>query len=252
MPADRGDRRRHERLSLRLPVRVKARCPDGSVVDELAGCEDASSGGLSLLLRYPVRQGQLLHLSLPLPSRFRQYDLTDHSYRVYALVRSVVRNGEDGARVGLLFYGKTPPQGEGLLPAGLFFMPGDEGSTGLRRAHGVPLILRLTAEQAPGALALEEQAVAECVREWDARVRISSLPAMKGAIVLVEGAGGSFRTRAEVRHIVIGTDGDPRLDLAFLDAHAPTCLLTDEEGKGHQEAPENGSSPTRRHASPDG
>ena len=246
MPADRGDRRRHERLSLRLPVRVKAR-------SRRVGC-----GRTNRLRRRLQRRpespspasgppGTVAALVPPLPSRFRQYDLTDHSYRVYALVRSVVRSGEDGARVGLLFYGKRPPQGEESLPAGLFLMPGDEGfELGLRRAQGVPLVLRLTAEQAPGALALEEQAAAECVRAWDARVRISSLPAMKGAIVLVEGVGGSFRTRAEVRHIVIGTDGDPRLDLAFLDAPAPTCSLTDDDGKGHQEAPGSGSSPTRK------
>jgi hypothetical protein len=220
-------------LPLRLPVRVQGRYPDGSVVDELAACEDASGGGVSLHLRHPVRQGQLLHLSLPLPPHFRQYDLTDHSYRVYALVRSVVRGAADGARVGLLFYGRTPPQGEGSLPTGLFLMPGDAGSTGSHRHHGVPLVLRLAAEHAPGGVEQEERAVAEHVRVWDARVRISSLPAMKGAIVLVEDGGETFRTRAEVRHIVIGVDGDPRLDLVFLDAPAPTRLLTDGEASAH-------------------
>jgi hypothetical protein len=175
-------------------------------------------------------------LSLPLPSHFRQYDLTDHSYRVYALVRSVVRSGEEGARVGLVFYGRTPPQGEESLPTGLFLMPGDSASPGLRRHHLVPLMLRVAAEHAPGAVERGERALAECVHLWAARVRISSLPVMKGAIVLVEEAGGSFRTRAEVRHIVIGADGDPRLDLVFLDAPAPTRLLTDAEAKGHQEA----------------
>ena len=132
---------------MRLPVRIQGRCADGSVLDELTACEDASGGGLSLHLRHPVRQGQLLHLSLPLPPHFRQYDLTDHSYRVYALVRSVVRSGEEGARVGLLFYGRTPPQGEAALPTGLFLMPGDSGSTELRRHHGVPLTLRKKSAQ---------------------------------------------------------------------------------------------------------
>ena len=227
MPTDRGDRRTHQRLPLRLPVRVQGRYPDGSLLDELAACEDASGGGLSVHLRHPVRQGQLLHLSLPLPSHFRRYDLTDRSYRVYALVRSVVRSGEEGARVGLLFYGRTPPPGEESLPAALFLMAGDAGSSGLRRHQFVPLTLRLAAEEAPGGLEQEERAVAECVRLWDARVRISSLPAMKGATVVVEDAGGAFRTRAEVRHIVIGADGDPRLDLVFFDSPAPTRLLTD-------------------------
>ena len=215
-------------------MRVQGRFSDGSVLDELASCEDASGGGVSLHLRRPIRQGQLLHLSLPLPSRFRQYDLTDHSYRVYALVRHVVPNGAEGTRVGLLFYGKTPPQGEGALPTGLFLMHGE--SSGWRH-RGVPLVLRLEAEHAPGAREQEERAVAECVRTWDARVRISQLHAMKGAIVVVADAGGGFRTRAEVRHILIGADGDPRLDLVFLDAPAPTRLRTDTEGDAHPEAP---------------
>jgi hypothetical protein len=61
---------------------------------------------------------------------------------------------------------------------------------------------------------------------WAARVRICSLFAMKGALVMVEDGGGDFRTRAEVRHIVIGADGDLCFDLAFLDFFAPKHLLT--------------------------
>jgi PilZ domain-containing protein len=232
--ADRGDRRWHRRLPLRLPVLIQGRHPDGSVFDELAACEDVSDGGVRLHLRHPVRQGQLLHLSLPLPSHFRQYDLTHRLYRVYALVRSVVPSGEEGARVGLLFYGKTPPQGEESLPTGPFFIAAEAGETGLRRHHGVPLMLRLPAEHAPGALERGERALAECIRMWAARVRICSLPAMKGALVLVEDSSGDFRTRAEVRHIVIGADGAPRLDLAFLDSPAPGHLLT--VGEVSQEA----------------
>lgn len=205
---------------------VQGRHPDGSAFDELAACEDASDGGVRLHLRHPVCQGQMLHLSLPLPSHLRQYDLTDRLYRVYALVRSVVRSGDEGAQVGLLFYGRTPPQGEESLPTGPFLVAGDAGGTGPPRHRGVPLMLRLPAEHAPGALERGERALAECIRMWAARVRICSLPAMKGALVMVEEGGGDFRTRAEVRHIAIGADGAPRLDLAFLDSPAPKHLLT--------------------------
>jgi PilZ domain-containing protein len=230
VPADPADRRKRRRVPLQLPVRVRGRYPDGSVFDEVAACEDAGSGGVSIHLRKPVRQGQMLHLCLPLPPRFRQYDLTDQTYRVYGLVRSVVRSEGEGARVGLLFYGRTPPLGEGAVPSRLYLMQGDAGPTGLRPHDGIPLTIRLSAEHAPGGLEQEEQAVAECVRTREARVRITSLPAMKGAIVWVENAGEGFRTRAEVRHIVIGADGDPRLDLTFLDAPAPSPLLTDAKG----------------------
>lgn len=220
-----GDRRRQSRRTLRLPVRVQGRYPDGSQLDEVASCEDASAGGVSVRLQSAVRKGQMLHLSLPLPAHFRQYDLTDHSYRVYALVRSVVPSGDEGARVGLLFYGRTPPTGETSLPSGLFLMEGDTPAS-VRRDHSVLLMLRLEAEHAPGGVERGERAVAECVRAWDARVRISSLPAMKGATVLVEDPGGHFRSRAEVRHITIGADGNPRLDIVFLDASAPSRLQT--------------------------
>lgn len=220
-----GDRRRQGRLTLRLPVRVHGRYPDGSLLDEVAACEDASAGGVSVRLQSAVRQGQMLQLSLPLPAHFRQHDLNDQSYRVYALVRSVVPYGDGAARVGLLFYGRTPPSGEESLPAGLFLMEGDTPAS-VRRDQSVPLTLRLEAEHAPGGVERGERAVAERIRAWDARVRISSLPAMKGATVVVEDPGGHFRTRAEVRHILIGADGNPRLDLVFLDSSAPSRLLT--------------------------
>jgi hypothetical protein len=114
-------------------VRVKGRYPDGSVFDEMATCEDASTKNVSIHLRHPVRQKQLLYLSLPLPSRLRQYDLTDHSYKMYALVRNVIRSDKKKARVSLHFYGRLPPQGHEALSPDLFLMPDDAGATGLPR-----------------------------------------------------------------------------------------------------------------------
>jgi hypothetical protein len=48
---------------------------------------------------------------------------------------------------------------------------------------------------------------------------------VKGAILQVEEVSGDFKTRAEVRNISIGGDGQPRLHLQFLDAPAPDRLL---------------------------
>jgi hypothetical protein len=200
------------------------------VFEELASCLDASEGGVSVKLRHPVRRGQLLHLSLPLPSRFRQYDLTDHSYRVYGLVRHVAEGGEEGARVGFMFFGRNPPQSAGgSLPLGLFLLPGDPGAPRGRAPVDLPLTIRLAAEDAPGALPQEKAAVAERVGVWDARVRIGSLPVASGSIVVVEGDDGRFQTRAKVRYVLIGPDGCPRLDLVFLDAPAPGRLQTEPE-----------------------
>jgi hypothetical protein len=48
---------------------------------------------------------------------------------------------------------------------------------------------------------------------------------VKGAILQVEEIDGEFKTRAEVRNVSIGADGQPRLNLLFLDAPTPERLL---------------------------
>ena len=224
-----ANRRYRPRMALRLPVRVKGRERDGSVFEEQASCLDASEGGVSITLRHPVRQGQLLHLSLPLPSRFRQYDLTDYSYRVYGLVRYVGDTVQEGARVGFMFYGRNPPPGPGgALPAGLFLLPGDAGATSQKRPRvDAALTIRLAADDGPGAPEHGESVAAERVGARDARVRVFSLPVTSGSIVLVEGDDGRFRTRARVRYVLTGPDGSRRVEIEFLDGSAPEHLQTE-------------------------
>ena len=58
-----------------------------------ANTDDISAGGASFTLMRNIELGQVLHLSMNLPKRLRQYDLNDASYRVYALVRGLSRKG---------------------------------------------------------------------------------------------------------------------------------------------------------------
>jgi hypothetical protein len=57
---------------------------------------------------------------------------------------------------------------------------------------------------------------------------MTSLTHTKGDVVYVEELGGSFRTRAEIKNVYIGTDNVPRLNLRFLDAEAPDRLIPAE------------------------
>lgn len=209
-------------MSLRVPVRVQGRDPDGAAWVEMTTSEDTSPGGISLLLRHPTRVGQALHMSLPLPKRFRRYDLTDPSYRIYGLVRHVVA----GVRVGVVFLGKHPPRGAEALPAGLFLMPDDPRPPERREypRYAVVLALRLEGQHARGAEGREEQTVAENLSRWGAQVK-TSLPVAKGEMLVVEEVHGAFKTRAEIRNVSIGPDGAPRLNLLFLDEPAPDRLL---------------------------
>jgi len=226
-PGGGSERRRERRIPLKLPVRVHGRDADGTTWEEMSNCEDASAGGAGFVLKRAVTLGQVLHLSLPLPSRFRQYDLIDASYRVYSLVRNVRPAPGGNVRIGVVFLGRHPPRGAQSLTGDLFLMPGDPTPVERRKfaRFGTRLNLRLEAEHAPGGVVVEERTFAENVSEWGALVKATTLPVVKGAILSVEEVDGDFKTRAEVRNISIGEDGQPRLSLLFLDGPAPERLL---------------------------
>jgi hypothetical protein len=239
MSQEGAERRKQRRVPMRLPVRVQGRDADGTTWEEMTSCEDASAGGVGLVIQRPVTLGQVLHLSLPLPARLRQYDLTDASYRVYTLVRNVRPGKGGGFRIGVLFLGKHPPRGAESLTGELFLMPGDP--TPVERRKFARFLarfkLRLEAEHAPGGVAVEEPTMAENVSLWGAQVKAKTLPVVKGAILNVEEIGGDFKTRAEVRNVSIGDDGQPRLNLLFLDSPAPERMLP---AVGADELPKKG------------
>jgi len=103
------DRRRHSRLPMTLPVRVRGREASGTTWEEVTSCVDVCLGGVGMLMSHPVSTGQVLHLSVPLPTHFRQYDLIESSYQVYALVRDA-RPSAKRLRVGVAFLGRHPPR----------------------------------------------------------------------------------------------------------------------------------------------
>lgn len=220
MNKDGAERRKSRRVPMKIPVHVKGRDSNGVTWESMTSCEDISAGGLLLLLDHPVRTGQVLHLALPLPARFRKYDLTEASYRVYGLVRGKRK----GNKVGILFLGRRPP-GEGeSLPSELFLLPGDPKPLAADR-HGFEVMLRLDAEQAPGGVAQEERSILTRVKERSAQARTQSLPVFKGVTIAVEEVGGEFKTKAEVRSVEIGKDGQPRMTLLFIDEPVPERLL---------------------------
>lgn len=219
--------RKDERMALRIPVKV-----DGFDVNgpwqEMTMSVDTSATGVAFTLRHPAHFGQVLLLSLPLPKRFRQYDLTDPSYRVYAVVRRVEPTRERSI-LGAMFLGKTPPRGFDKNPAGRYLLSQDQapGTRAERRAHerrDLPYNLKLSRQDAGGPGPQTEYTVAENLGKGGARV-LTSLPVVKGEIVIIEEMAGPFRTRAEIRNIYIGADHIPRLNLKFLDDEAPDRLI---------------------------
>ena len=109
------DRRKHRRMPMALPVRIRGRETNGAAWEEVASSLDVCLGGIAMRVAHPLRAGQVLHISTPLPSGLRQYDLIDSSYRAYVLVLNV-HPSESGSRVGVAFLGRHPPRVTGLLP----------------------------------------------------------------------------------------------------------------------------------------
>jgi PilZ domain len=119
-----NERRKTLRQNLAIPLRVQGFLADGSTWEELTTTVDVSYGGACFSLGHEAELGQVLLLSLALPKRLRQYDLTDSVYRVYSLVRGV-RRREDRPRVGVMFFGKYPPREFQERPAARFLLPTD-------------------------------------------------------------------------------------------------------------------------------
>ena len=99
-----SDRRRAQRLALKLPVRVTS--PDGTW-QEVTTSQDVSRLGIKLSLSREIEAGTLIRLELPLPKDLR---LHSHSEMVY-LVDAIVRHSaESGSRnvVGVEFVAESP------------------------------------------------------------------------------------------------------------------------------------------------
>lgn len=215
------DRRRARRMSLDVPLHVEGHDVDGSAWAEMTHSVDASDGGLAFELAHPVDRGSLLHLSLPLPRMLRRYDPTGSTYKVFALVREV--QGRGPRRVGVQFLGQHPPKGHLDHLGRRYRLPGDRAQRQERRSERRLDIFMNVIVRCPGQ-GREERTIAENIGRRGART-LTSLPIDKGDVVDFEEIGGDFRARAEVRHVFIGADRIPRLNLLFLDATAPSRLV---------------------------
>lgn len=222
------DRRSEPRMALVLPVRVRGHVDGDGAWDEMSSTDDASFGGASFALDHAVEPGHVLALSLPLPRRFRRYDLSEPRYHVYALVRDVLPVGRT-RRVGVMFLGRNPPKDWEQNKGGRYLLPGDpppkpKERRRFARLDNAYLNLKLQRLDTSGAPVQEERTIAENLGRGGARV-MTSMAVSKGEVLMVEEMGGDFRTRAEIRNIYIGQDRIPRLNLQFLDAEAPERLV---------------------------
>jgi hypothetical protein len=215
-------------MGLNVPVKVQGHDPDGQTWEEMSTTEDASHGGASFALRHAHGVGQVLLLSLPLPRRFRHYDLTTDSYRTYALVRSTRAVEDKPAVAGVMFLGRTPPKGFEQIPGGRFLLRTDAPSAGgargeRRRNERMALYVNLRLQRAGGQPA-EEQTVTENLGRGGARV-LTTLRVVRGETLVVSDLARKASAEAVVRNLYVGPDHVTRLNLHFPDRAAFERML---------------------------
>jgi hypothetical protein len=217
-------------MGLSVPVRVLGHDPDGTPWEEMTATDDASFGGASFLLKHPHGVGQVLHVSAPLPRNFRRYDLTEQSYRIYALVRNT-RPTEAGERVaGVMFIGRVPPKGYDTRPGGRYRLPTDQQAGGpiaggeRRQRERMQLFVNLRLRRLGVSGPLEEQTVTENVCRSGARV-FTTLPVSPGQTLTVADLEDRVATEALVCNVYTGRDRVARLNLHFPDAPGFERLL---------------------------
>lgn len=106
-----NNRRRCGRMKLAIPVRVVGHDQLNGKWSEMGVTIDVSRTGARLGLRKRVRQGTVLYLTLPLPTKMRAHGFSEQGYNVYALVRTVDPPRRGMRAVGVEFLGEHPPIG---------------------------------------------------------------------------------------------------------------------------------------------
>jgi len=215
-----SERRRNPRMGLSVTVRVQGHDPDGTPWEEMTATDDASYGGASFALKHAHGVGQVLSLSLPLPRNFRRYDLTETSYKIFALVRNTRTNTDGKRTAGVMFVGRVPPKGYDARPGGRYRLPDDPlsetaAARGERRhRERLQIFVNLRLRRVGASGTMEEQTVTENVSRGGARV-FTTLPVSAGESLTVADLDGRVATEAVVRHVFVGPDRVTRLNLQF-------------------------------------
>ncbi len=111
---DKKSRRRIERISLSIPVRVEGRENKDVSWSEMTHFHSISAFGAGFNLSHKVIVGQLLLLTTAFPTKLRCYDFSEVQYKVWTLVRhcesvKISENSKEIFTIGVAFLGKNPP-----------------------------------------------------------------------------------------------------------------------------------------------
>ncbi len=230
-----SERRAATRHATQLLARIVSRTFDGKTLREAANTVTISPLGLAFVVKRTFEAGQIIHLSLPLPSIMRIFGPSDGDFDVWAVVRycNKVAVGEATAhQIGVAFVGPKPPRGYDDNPYALFTITGRErsglwiaaltGATIDRRAdvrHPIPVELTVSMRCSDGTERVEST-VTENISASGAVV-YSGLGLKEGDVVKIRSGQYNVVLCAKVVCVRTATDGIERCHLAFTDGRFP-------------------------------
>jgi len=237
------EKRRIQRISLPLPVRIDVRIDNQVTWNEITRLLDVSAFGAGFLLKRPLKRGRLCLLTIPMPRQLRCYDHSDPQYKIWALVRRCVpgrsADGEMRYSIGVGFVGKNPPVGFLERPSTMFdivkrddqgmwlIVPSDNAEDkNLTREERrqtrffIPEMVTLEVLSDEGTVTATESTVTENVSFGGAAV-FTSMDVTSGQFVRVSSDRHSIKIISVVRGRRIGPDGLTRLHLEFIDHFFP-------------------------------
>ncbi|HEX8185108.1 MAG TPA: PilZ domain-containing protein [Blastocatellia bacterium] len=215
------NRRRYERFKLCVPTLIAGYDGASARWQEVTKTIDVSRMGVAVNMKKRVRHGAVLHVTLPLPTRFRSHGFSEPGYNMYAIVRRVELASDGNRVVGLEFIGAHPPAGYLHKPWATFRTQKWSGPNRRREPRferAEPVVIEYLDElhQSLG----KEVAFTENVSLCGARVTVNS-PPEEFELVRIISADRSFESLAVVRNHFAAADGLERLCLQFLDNKWP-------------------------------
>ena len=84
------EKRRMQRISMQLPIKIEVRVDQKKEWEEITRIKDISTFGTGFVLSRPVKRGRLIYMTIPMPRKLRNYDLSESQYKIWGIVRRCI------------------------------------------------------------------------------------------------------------------------------------------------------------------
>ncbi|MGH9761884.1 MAG: hypothetical protein ACREDR_42250, partial [Blastocatellia bacterium] len=212
-----ADRRRLPRAVLSIPVKVVGHSKKDGKWQEIAQTTSLDRFGVGLVLNHRVRRGIVLHLTMQMPTKFRNHAYHEPFYCVYGIVRRVDPRKTGERVVGLEFVGASPPPGYLEQPWAHLRLDTWSGPD-RRKRNRMPQIEEVQIEFLDGSMKVvaKQTCRTEDLSPDGAKVCLTGLP-VDVDYVRLTCKRIDFKSQAVIRDMYKGKDGLARICIEFIE-----------------------------------